>query len=112
MTTNIHVTFSDYIQGVGLFSGGPFGIYAKDEDAYRKFKSQGSNLNQNYDCNLNMYWQEQAARTSGQTKMFLQVAEEYELNGLIENTTNLAGQPVYIFSPTDDRVVPPVFQYS
>lgn len=56
MTTNMHVIFSDTIKGVGLFSGGPFGIYYADANDYSNFHSLGKTINGEYDCNLNMYW--------------------------------------------------------
>ena len=31
-STNMHVIYSDVFKGVGLFSGGPFGIYANGDE--------------------------------------------------------------------------------
>lgn len=42
----------------------------------------------------------------------MQTAKDFQSQNLVDNLNNLAGSPVYIFSPTDDRVIPPIFQYS
>ena len=112
MTTNMHVAFSDTIKGVGLFSGGPYGIYYSSRDDYSNFFATGKLLNEQYECNLNMYHQDMAARSTDREKVFVSTAQNFQLERKLDSLENLVDSPVYIFSPTDDRVMPPIFQYS
>jgi predicted esterase len=78
--TQMHVIYSDLIQGAGLIIGGPFG----DDN------NSGGTGN---------------TATDGISK-----ATTYYANGLIDNPENLENQPVYIFSGADDDVVLPAKQ--
>ena len=75
-STNMHVIYSETFKGVGLLSGGPFGIYQSDQNVYNEFYQQGTAINEMHDCHLNMYWQEQAARKNEREKEFVKTARE------------------------------------
>jgi hypothetical protein len=74
------VAYSDYIKGVGLVEGGPYGSSAG-------FAAPEPNADK-----------------------YIKLAEELSAEGRIDSTNNINGAPVFIYSALDDSVNPPYAQ--
>jgi poly(3-hydroxybutyrate) depolymerase len=83
MAVQMHVAYSSHIHGAAIFAGGPF--YCEQDDTT--------------DCNSG----------SGMVLSdYLDYTAAQEDAGTIDPTSNLAGQPIYMFSGTNDSIIYPV----
>jgi MYXO-CTERM domain-containing protein len=83
MAVQMHVAFSSRIHGAAVFAGGPY--YCEQDTT-------------NVDCNTGVGLSLPA---------YLAYTAAQEDAGTIDPTSNLAGQPVYLFSGTNDSIIAP-----
>lgn len=88
MAVQLHVTYSSIINGSAVFAGGPY------------YCARGNLI----------YAEEQCMYTFMGTPSITQlltVTNQYEKQGLIDNTVNMKDDAVYLYSGADDTVVDP-----
>jgi len=103
-STNMHVSNSLRIKGVGLFSGGAYGSLKSSADLYppeEKVEKTITDFDAYYTAN----------EATADATPWIAIANENAANEKIDPLSNLNGKPVFISSNKLDWVVPSYMQY-